>query len=175
MPAAFEVDVDPYLQARRARHMRGSIALVKLKRLVAALNPEGASYQNDTDVDIDVQFSRGAGGRVQFQLVARATLLAQCQRCLGEVSYTLDVQRQMMVVSDEADVVTIPAEFEPVLMQDEKLSLLPVIEDELLLSLPIVVKHSHCTTAMTKQASNEAEFEERVNPFSVLGQMKGKD
>jgi len=176
MPTVFEVDVDPYLQARRARHMQGNIAVAKFERLVEALYPEGASQRAEGNVEIDIEFSRGVRGRPQFQLAVKAILNAECQRCLGEVSFIVNSVKKMLVVKDEAALEQVSAEFEPVLVVDEdKLSLMPIIEDELLLSLPLMVKHDDCRMAVDADSGEVEELEERINPFAVLGQLKGKN
>ncbi len=170
MPVVFEVDVDPYLQARRARHMQGSISLAKFERLVDALS------RADGDVDVDIQFGHGVSGKAQaqFQLGLSATLIAECQRCLGEVNYPISSDKTMMLVKDKEALAKVPEEFEPVLVEEDKLSLMSIIEDELLLSLPLMFKHDACHMAVTAKESDEEEFEVRVNPFVVLSELKSK-
>lgn len=167
MSAGFEVSLDPYLSARQARHIHGVIAVAKLKRLVDLLQ------RNQGEVAVDVEFSLGDGGRVQFELTLRAELVAQCQRCLGDIHHTVDSRRQMMVINDESEFTKVPAEFEPVVAEENRLQLIPVIEDELLLSLPIVFKHNACEAAVYQEPSDDDE-DERENPFAVLMQLKGK-
>lgn len=189
MKSVWEVAVDPYLQARRARHMQGSIAIAKFERLVGTLSSKslplisstGQTTQKyggtrlQTDIEVDVEFSRGAQGRPQFQLTVKATLFAECQRCLGEASYCIDSQKTMLILNDEAALENASKkfgeEFEFVLAKEEKLILMPIIEDELLLSLPIMFKHDDCQMTL-KPIDDEEEFEECVNPFAVLSQLK---
>ncbi len=186
LKSVWEVAVDPYLQARRARHMQGSIAIAKFERLVGTLCPVssteqaprkrgGEQLQSAGDVEVDVEFSRGVRGRPQFQLTVRATLLAECQRCLGGVSYSINSEKTMLVLNDEAALENaykeFGEEFEFVLVKEEKLILMPIIEDELLLSLPIMFKHDDCQMAI-KSIDDEEELEERVNPFAMLSQFK---
>ncbi len=178
MKSVWEVAVDPYLQARRARHIQGSIAIAKFERLVGTLSPKSLppiSSTGQTDIEVDVEFSRDARGRPQFQLTVKATLFAECQRCLGEVSYCIDSRKTMLVLNDEAALENASKkfgeEFEFVLAKEEKLILMPIIEDELLLSLPIMFKHDVCQMAL-KPIDDEEKLEERVNPFAVLSQLK---
>ncbi|MBL1432644.1 MAG: DUF177 domain-containing protein [Gammaproteobacteria bacterium] len=173
MPVVFEIDVDPYLQARRARHIQGSIAVAKFERLVDALQ------RDEGDVEVDIDFSSGARGRPQFQLAVKATLSAECQRCLSDFNFIVSSVKTMLVVKDAAAIENVPAECEPVLvLEDELLSLMAVIEDELLLSLPAMPKHDDCQMAVDSNSyddgDEEEELEERVNPFAVLSQLKKK-
>ncbi len=184
LKSIWEVAVDPYLQARRARHMQGSIAIAKFERLVGTLYPKSVPpvlstlLQTDGEVEVEVEFSRGVRGQPQLRLTVRATLLTQCQRCLGEVSYPVESEKTMLVLRDEAALENVlkefGGEFEPVLVKEEKLLLMPIIEDELLLSLPLIFKHDDCQMAV-RSVDDKEELEERINPFTVLSQLKRKD
>ncbi|MBL4851393.1 MAG: DUF177 domain-containing protein [Gammaproteobacteria bacterium] len=191
LKSVLEVAVDPYLQARRARHIQGSIAIAKFERLVGTLSPKslsavssteqttqkhgGTQLQTNTDVEVDVEFSRSVRGQPQFQLTVKATLFAECQRCLGEVSYCINSEKTMLVLNDEAALENASKkfgeEFEFVLAKEEKLILMPIIEDELLLSLPLMFKHDDCQMAV-ESVDDDEKLEKRVNPFAVLSQLK---
>ncbi len=51
--------------------------------------------------------------------------------------------------------------------------LVELIEDELLLALPLVPRHEMCTQPL-ESAADPVAFDERVNPFDVLGELKLK-
>jgi uncharacterized protein len=71
----------------------------------------------------------------------------------------------------------LPEEFEPYLLEDEEQSIIDLVEDELLLSLPMVTVHEEaCSDYMTKQnrevkAAIEAE-KEAEHPFAALKALK---
>ncbi len=168
MSAGFEADIDPHVAARQARHMQGSIAVAKFERLVDALQ------RDKGDAFVDIQFRLGDGGRIEFDLAVKAELIAQCQRCLGDVAYSVSSQRQMAVLADESEIDRLPADLEPVIVEEKLLNLIPVIEDELILSLPIVMKHDVCQPAVELAPKDDLD-KERENPFAVLQQLKAKD
>jgi len=71
----------------------------------------------------------------------------------------------------------LPAEFEPYLLEGEEQSIIDLIEDELILCLPMVTLHEDaCSGYMEKQnkkvkAAIEAE-KESSNPFAALKSLK---
>jgi uncharacterized protein len=60
-------------------------------------------------------------------------------------------------------------------METDEIELLPIIEDELMLSLPLVPFHDDCSIQTSfGDAATARTQEEKPNPFSVLAQLKEK-
>ena len=82
------------------------------------------------------------------------------------------------LVNSEDEFELLPEELEPYLIEGEKQSIIELIEDELLLSLPMVTAHEEaCSEYMSKQnrkikAAIKAE-KEASNPFAALKALKG--
>ena len=99
-----------------------------------------------------------------------------CQRCLQPVDVPLQVQRSFRFVADEA---TAAAEDddseEDLLALSHSFDLLELVEDELLMELPVAPMHDVCPQAV-KMSATDADFEaaavEKENPFAVLGRLK---
>jgi uncharacterized protein len=117
--------------------------------------------------------------QVWLHLTAQAHLPQTCQRCLGEVSSLLEVERSYRFVADEA---TAEAEDddceEDLLAISREFNLLSLIEDELLMALPQVPMHDICPV-QPKMAAVDENFEGegnagKPNPFAVLAALKGK-
>ena len=113
-----------------------------------------------------------------LHLEARATVELTCQRCLGSVSENLEVNRWFRFVADEATAELEDEDSEEdVLALEPKPSLLALVEDELLMALPLVPLHETCPVAVPMQAGDltdagEAEQPERKNPFEALAKLK---
>jgi uncharacterized protein len=109
-------------------------------------------------------------------LQADATLPLVCQRCLLPVEIPLVVDRSFRFVSDEA---TAAAEDdqseEDLLALSRSFDLLELVEDELLMELPVAPRHDVCPEPV-KMSAEDPDFEaagaERENPFAVLGRLK---
>ena len=120
----------------------------------------------------------GASG-VQWwvHVQAQAKLEAQCQRCLGPMAQAVAVDQWFRVVADEAQAALEDADSdEDVLGLDKgRLDLQAVLEDELLMAMPLVPMHEVCPTAVSFVAT-PVEVDEAVDlaphPFAVLAQLK---
>ena len=121
-----------------------------------------------------------AGGKSVpwLHLKAVASVELTCQRCLGPVSENLEVDRFFRFVADEAT-----AELEDEDSEEDVLALEPrpdilgLVEDELLMALPLVPLHETCPVPVPMQAGELADVGEsgqpvRKNPFEALAQLK---
>lgn len=102
-----------------------------------------------------------------------AQLEVTCQRCMQAMSLNLSTSFKLGLVADEDKTDHLPEGYEPYLVDDEKMSLPELLEDELLLAMPIVTMHEHdCSDylqAQEKRKQQEADQQsEKENPFSVL-------
>jgi uncharacterized protein len=90
-------------------------------------------------------------GRVHFRRVAnipvaqlsmQGTARLVCQRCLGALDVGVEASSEVGLVATEADVNRVPEELEPVLAPEGRISVGELVEEELLLTLPIVPLHA---------------------------------
>lgn len=114
-----------------------------------------------------------------LHLSAEATLPLICQRCMTPVFETISFQRDFRFVASEALAEVEDEESEEdVLVLSKSFNLLELIEDELLMSTPLVPKHEVCPLPVKLQAADPEFVEslpEKPNPFAVLQQLKKKD
>ena len=101
-----------------------------------------------------------------------------CQRCLGPVEMPVSIERSFRFVATEELAAAQDEESEEdVLVLSRDFHLLDLIEDELLMSLPVVPKHEVCPVAVKLQVA-DADFVdepvEKANPFALLEQLKKK-
>ena len=108
------------------------------------------------------------------ELSIRATAELTCQRCLAPVRRVLEsASRLAFVPSDETRV---PAEHEAVACDPHRLDLAALVEDELLLALPIVPKHEHCPAPWISAApAQTAEDAAPAHPFAALASLKRRN
>ena len=126
-------------------------------------------------VEVDLRFGRHGKLRTVSGALS-AELTVTCQRCLQAMPYLLQTQLNLAMIKDDAQAEALPDEFEPLLLADEEMNLPEVIEDELLLALPLVLVHEHdCSDFMQQQAKQQiqdaakaAEQKVKNNPFAVL-------
>jgi DUF177 domain-containing protein len=70
-----------------------------------------------------------------------ATLTLTCQRCLGEMTLPVDTDSRLAFVSNAAASAEVAGSREPVIAVDGQVSLATLIEEELLLALPLAPMH----------------------------------
>lgn len=120
----------------------------------------------------------GGAAAAWLHLQASTSVPLTCQRCLGPVDTSLSVDRWFRFVNDEA---TAAAEDddceEDLLALEPRPSLHDVLEDELLMELPLVPLHETCPVPVVMQVSDpmvglDDGEPERKNPFAGLAKLK---
>ncbi len=164
------LDVAAFAEA--AGELHGLSPLSELPRLAEMAHPEV------TDADPAVWEVRGElrksaswPSQIWLHVNARARLHLVCQRCLEPVAAALDAQRSFRFVEGEAAAAELDAQCEDdVLALTRELDLHELVEDELLLCLPLVPKHEQCPQPLP-EASDDAG-PDRANPFAALAALK---
>lgn len=163
--------LDPFQAADKQAQFKGRLKLTQLERIAS----ESLTADEEV-VELDLQFTRDAGGKVRLTGTIDTRIQAICQRCLQP--FWLDVQAQPHLIlarrMPEADAVD--DEFEPLVVDDEGLDLMQLVDEELMLNLPIVAMHPEGECKAAKTAVGEDELinaeEVRENPFAVLAALK---
>ena len=128
---------------------------------------------------------------VWLHLSASAVVPLTCQRCMSTVAMPLKIDQWFRFVATEAIAMEQDdASEEDLLVMEPQFDLLSVLEDELLMALPLVPMHSQCPVAPVMQAGEEAlapetgedkekhekrQTGEKTNPFAVLALLKNKN
>jgi DUF177 domain-containing protein len=120
------------------------------------------------------RFGRRAGfAVVELVLAGKATL--QCQRCMRPMEMILDSTTEVALILAEADAAEVPEDLEPVLAREGRTSIGELVEEELLLALPIVPLHeqlSECAVpASAPLLAGEAPEHVTQRPFAGLGDL----
>ena len=101
-----------------------------------------------------------------------ARLALTCQRCLEEMMLPVEVDSRLAFVTSGAASAEVPASHEPVLAVDGHVSLAMLIEEELLLALPLAPMHR--ATEYCAARSGPRADDSRQRPFAGLRElMKG--
>jgi uncharacterized protein len=120
---------------------------------------------------------RVAGGpQLWLHLQAQAEVPQICQRCLTPTVEHVEVDRWFRFVADEATAATEDDESEEdVLVLEPRFNLHELIEDELLMALPLVPMHNACPVSVHMSAGDlevAVEEAERPHPFAALAALK---
>ena len=145
---------------------------------------EAQGLQPDSSVSWQASAEMRPGSAAEadlwLHLQAQTSLPLICQRCMGSVAVALEVgQWYRFVASEEIAMEQDDESEEDLLVMAPQFDLLALLEDELLMALPLVPMHEECPTAPVMSAGEVApagEAEGKPNPFAALsGLMKKND
>jgi len=161
--------VDPLKYADQNKVLNGVVAIKLMPRLLDMLADDRGEVKVTLEFDRDEQNLRVLRG--QLESVVRM----ECQRCLAPVETLIESEFALGIVLSDEQAKNLPKHYEPLLVEPEELVLMDVIEEEMILSLPMFAYHGDCDAAPNTSASaEEAPLEEKENPFSVLSDLKLK-
>jgi len=154
----------------------GELAAEAMPRLAAATLPPPDGAQRPS---IEWRTTGGrlplAGAGVQPSLLIEAStdVALECQRCLQPMAVALHAERRIFFVEGEDAAAALDAETEDdVLALAPALDLVELLEDELLLALPLVPRHAVCPEPLPRALRDEAADAPADHPFAALAALK---
>lgn len=171
MSVTLPESVDAWRMVSARRSFKGTLPIASLRRLCEVL----ASADGEAGFELD--FGRDELGTSYVDVRASAPLTLICQRTLEPFVLPVTVQTRLGLISQEREEAGLPPEYEPLLVaEDGRLRPADVIEDELLLALPLVPVNPESSLPDEVTGSGpdgEPAGEERSeNPFAVLRELK---
>jgi len=168
-------------QVELNRTIEGIYPVSRLARLKLACLNKGL-LSNEGFVTATLKFGDCVGFSCLKGSVS-ATLVTECQRCLKPMQAEVTGRFKFALVNSEDEFELVPEELEPYLIEGEEQSIIELIEDELLLSLPMVTVHETACSAYINKHMNKQNSKEQVaikaekeasHPFAALKALKGK-
>jgi uncharacterized protein len=162
----------------------GFLALDALPRV--ALEAATCTADDGFTWAVNTFFDGVAGGepRLKMNLSLKGQMHLICQRCMQPCLVQIDESRQFVFLANEALADAFPMgndALEPLVISSQ-FDLLGTIEDEILLSLPLIPKHPEgvCEPAAlgsgVDEPLNQGETAKKPeNPFNILKNMKKKE
>lgn len=151
------------------RSFEGTLPIETLSRLCEMLAGTDGLLQYELD------FGRDELGISYVDVHVRASLVLTCQRTLEPFTLPVAVDTRLGLIRRERDEAGLPPDCEPLLVaEDGRLNPADVIEDELLLALPLVpVNPDSSLPDDLKGHEPDAAGEGRSeSPFAVLRELK---
>jgi uncharacterized protein len=156
---------DPFRFAVEGRSITGTIPLAELERVGDMLldRPGEVTYVLSGEVGLD--------RKARLRLKASGVFPVQCQRCLGRIDWPMEIETVLELVrpgqpipeheleNDEVDVIEATSDMDvPAL-----------VEDEIVLGLPLAPRHENCDMPRPAQGS------QKESPFVTLARLQKKD
>lgn len=146
---------------------RGSLPLASMPRLRESL------AATDGEVVFELEFGKDELGVAQLRVRAEAVLPLICQRTLETFALPVQIDTRLGLIAREEDEATLPADVEPLLISNGLLRLADVVEDELILAVPVVpVKPGTASNRQVWSDPADPQEAETQNPFAALADIK---
>ena len=154
--------IDLFEFARQQSTASGDVPLANLTR-IETVDRSGSLAWTATGS------ARGRHGASRLDLTVDGDVVLVCQRCLEPMTESLHLRPKFLVVADEAtaDLLDQDNAFDVVVGSTE-FDLDTLIEDEVVLALPIAPRHAVCPDGRTDAAATSG----RPSPFAVLAALK---
>lgn len=150
------------------RGVEGRLPLSSLTRL------QGSLLDTEGDVRFALEFDRDSLQVPYVELRIDAELPLECQRSMNRFLLPVHIVQRLGLIRDEADEAALPPGYEPLLVPDDgMLRTAELVEDELILAVPVVPVAPGTEEVEREWPASEAE-QERANPFAALSAMKNK-
>jgi len=163
--------IEPLKMVEQRVDLQGVISLARFDRLAEVLLDTEGDAQVDLTFDVDQQGIKYMAGSVQ------ADVRQECQRCLQSTQQHISSEARWGLVFSEEAAKQLPRDYEPLILDGQEADLWAIVEDELMLSLPIVAYHSpdECRSTGRYTSGEELKVEPTENPFAVLANLKESD
>ena len=177
--------------ARQEASIEAELPLSDFERVIALSTPANnkAGESDEGVIRVSLRFS-GEHDLVFLRGNLEGSVTLTCQRCMEAMDYSLAGPVKLAVSEKEQEVEGLPKGFELICLLDaddlglklDEVHLLPLVEDELLLRIPLVPMHGEGAECLGRarvgEVSDEAEPKEEITrPFSALADLmasKGK-
>ncbi|ETS30291.1 hypothetical protein BB987_00175 [Photorhabdus temperata] len=162
--------IDALRAAQKRLDYTGSYSPEQVLRIAESV----VSVDNDVDSVLSFQIDNQRLAVVRGHSNVDVTL--ECQRCGGNFSHHVHITYCFSPVINDEQAEALPEEYEPIGVDEfGEIDLLAMIEDEIILSLPVVPVHDseHCEVSDADMVFGELPPEaEKPNPFAVLASLK---
>ena len=167
--------------------LAGYVVPERLPRVDGAISAFAGNFQ----VELDFGLNESKKSKIDVQINGDVEM--QCQRCLEPVTVSVSIETTLTVAAHDEEARAQIKDYEPILLNDEGvLDIDALIEEEILLSLPVVAMHPEKVAMHPKRADKHTdqdnishvlvdkpiqEIERRSdmgmdNPFDVLKTLK---
>jgi uncharacterized protein len=193
-------ELDIFEFARSGRQAAGCVRVLQLPRMlneVPADAPERDTtftWQAEGSTQPELQDDGGEALQPYLRLAVHGSAWLECQRCLTPCEQAFDIEATYRIVQTEAEADEYPLDDDEldVIVGARQFDLVELIEEELLLTLPLVPKHEVCPNVHESlvsgvggdvldekgMADDEAEsgeadaMSDKPNPFAALEALK---
>lgn len=152
---------------------QGVVAVASLPRVAAVLDNQSQAY-NDPTFALTVRLSK-QDGVLWLDFAVQGRLWLTCDRCLNPLTEDISGDYRLAVIRGDDELAVIgDAEYVRLdeLVSDHMLPVAELLQDELLLGLPLSATHTDCQMTIKTATLDDKP---KDNPFAVLAGLKSLD
>ncbi|WP_118180718.1 DUF177 domain-containing protein [Paraburkholderia phosphatilytica] len=166
-------EIDLFEFARTGRQAAGAVRVSQLPRMLNEVPADAPdrdttfTWQAEGSTQPELQDDGTEGPQPYLRLALHGSAWLECQRCLSPYLQAFDVDAVYRIVNTEAEAEEFPLDEDEVdvIVGSKQFDLVDLIEEELLLALPLVPKHDVCPSVHESLVSGVAG-EEGSDPGS---------
>lgn len=163
--------VDPFRFAENAIRLQGLLPVKDMQRLCEVLHEETG------EIGVDIEFGKNEQGIRFVTGQLSGTLQLQCQRCMEPLAYEITNKIWLAIVHTEDEAEDLPTGYDSIVVKDGILVIQDMVEDELIVSMPVVPMHDPKDCKVTLPLiieSDQATQMEKESPFKVIEFLRAK-
>lgn len=170
------IEIDPFRLARNGLTLDGDLPVKNMGRLSEIVDDDSGTVHVKMHFDLDKVL-----GAPYMNGEFTAALPLKCERCSEQMTYDVDIKCSLGLINSERKIESLAEQYEPWVLDydsDNPIMLSSIVEDELILAIPLVPKHEYaCLPAEAWVAGEkiEEEITKKESPFAVLSALKSKN
>jgi uncharacterized protein len=176
-PQAHRVNMQVF--AQEGKPYEGADLLHNMERLKQETQGLNAESMVHWQASGELRPAPSGDDEVWLHVTASAAVPLACQRCMGTVNVDLSVDQWFrFVATEDIAMAEDDQSEEDLLVMEPHFDLLALVEDELLMAIPLVPMHEQCPVTSTYSGIEELSVDvptdksEKPNPFAVLAKLK---
>ena len=163
------ITISPSRSAQRRLVCKGVFKLADMTRLLAECESRSEHVQVSVKFDVDER------GLTVMSGTGSALVALTCQRCTENFQQRLEFSFSFSPVKDFEEADALPSYYDAIeLDENGEVNLRELVEDELLLMIPLIPRHTleDCQAPADSVWGELPEELDKPNPFDVLKQLK---
>lgn len=164
--------IDPRRLCVLGKVYEGEVALGDLPRRAPMVSSQGSAVYR-------LAFDRDTERRAVIAVDVRADLVLTCQRCLSPMTFDVVAQARLAVVAGPDEAARLPDNLDPLWVEDDRILLRDLVEDELILAVPVAPRHrsDDCAVRLNElkrvvDDENASPDDDKPAPFAALAALK---
>jgi uncharacterized protein len=129
------LDIDPIALAIKGADLAGTYELKHFPRLKPVLKNE------DLKAEFTLRFQKDETGLLTITGTILVGIDLTCERCNEIVHLDLELHPRLAPIVSESKAQDLPEDYDPIITNGEFVRLSELVEDEILLSIPMIPKH----------------------------------